>query len=222
MSNKDHSLNNLEEIWNQVPVDYYQKGVETNILQRLWHTKKLKVVLDFIQKAHREPKNILDVGCASGWFLSKIKKKYPASQCSGVDVYKKSIDHGKKLYKNLNFMLSDAHHLPFPDKSYDVVICAEVLEHVVNPEKVLEEIRRVLMSDGIAVIEMDTGNFLFQLIWHWWTHIRHGVWKDSHIHIFNTVKLEKLIQKSGFIIKDKKFFNASMAVAFLLKKGENY
>lgn len=222
-SKKIHdSEKELEEIWHQVPVNYYQKGIKENILQRMWHTQKLKIVLDFIGSANREPKNILDVGCASGWFLSKIKEKYPKSKCSGVDVYKKSIEYGKKLYTSLDLQYADAHRLPFPDKSYDVIICTEVLEHVVEPKKVLEEIRRVLASDGIAIIEMDTGNFLFRLIWHWWTHLRQGVWRDSHIHIFNIEKLEDLIQKSGFLIKKKKLFNATMAVAFLLKKGKNY
>lgn len=222
-SKKIHDLEKeLEEIWHQVPVDYYQKGVEKNILQHMWHTKKLKIILDLIHSADTTPKDILDVGCASGWFLSKIKEEYPKAKCSGVDVYKRSIEYGKKLYTSLHLYYADAHRLPFPDKSFDTVICTEVLEHVVDPKKVLEEIKRVLTSDGIAIIEMDTGNFLFRLIWHWWTHVRNGVWRDSHIHFFDTNKLENLIQKTGFSIKSKKLFNATMAVAFLLKKGEKY
>ncbi len=218
-----NSKKELEEIWHQVPPDYYQNGISKNLLQRIWHTKKLKTVLSLIEGTHIYPKNILDVGCASGWFLSKVKLQYPKSKCIGVDIYKKAIDYGKKRYKSLKLIHSDGHNLPFADKSFDLVICTEVLEHVEFPEKVLQEIGRVLNPNGIAVVEMDSGNFLFKTIWHWWTNMRHGVWRDSHIHTFNTENLEKVIRTNGFSIVHKKIFNFTMAVSFLLKrKGEKY
>lgn len=208
----------LEEIWHQVPPDYYQKGVEKNVLQRLWHKGKLHAVNLLIEEVDVEPRDILDVGCASGWFLSEIAKNYPLAKCTGVDAYKKSIDYGTKQYKNLTLLTIDAHKLPFAKASFDIVICAEVLEHVEHPEIVLSEIKRVLKKDGAAIIEMDTGNVFFQIAWYWWTNMRKGVWKDAHIHAFNTRKLERMIKQTGFIIQKKKIFNKTMAVAFLLKK----
>lgn len=208
----------LEEIWNQVPPDYYQNGVSKNLLQRIWHTMKLKTALELIDNSGTKPKNILDVGCASGWMLSKISEKYPKAQCTGIDVYKKAIEYGQKLYKNLRLISVDAHKLPFKDKFFDLVICTELLEHVENPQKVLSEIKRILVPNGIAIIEMDSGNFLFQMVWHLWTNVRNGVWRDSHIHTFNTKILESMIQDSGFVITQKKVFNVTMAVVFLLGK----
>lgn len=209
-----HFHKGLEEIWHQVPPDYYQNGVSRNMLQRMWHSGKVKAVLDLIDI---KPKNILDIGCASGWFLSQIAKHYTDAICSGIDVYKKAIDHGAKQYKHLRLIYGDAHALPFNNNSFDLVVCAEVLEHVLKPEQVLDEIKRVLRKDGTAIIEMDTGNYLFKLAWYWWTHVRHGVWKDSHIHAFNTKKLEQMIKKKGFLITKKMIFNNTMAVAFRLK-----
>lgn len=213
-----HSSKELEEIWHQVPLDYYQKGVRKNILQRLWHTGKLKTVIGLAEKTKIFPKNILDVGCASGWFLSKIHSKYPKSNCIGVDVYKEAIYYGKRRYKNLKLLHADVHKIPFKNNHFDIVICTEVLEHVVSPENVLREIRRVLARDGIAIIEMDTGNFLFKAAWYWWTNLRRGVWRDSHIHAFDAAKLEKMIINNGFSIIKRKIFNFTMAVAFLVKK----
>lgn len=208
----------LEDIWHQVPQDYYQKGIEKNLLQRIWHRGKFNAIISLIDK---EPNNILDVGCASGWFLYKIASRYPKAKCTGIDIYKKAIDYGKKRYKSLNLIYADAHNVPFPDNSFNAVICTEVLEHVVDPGKIIREIKRVLKPEGIAIIEMDTGNILFRIVWYWWTHLRNGVWKDSHIHVFNTNKLESLIIKNGFIITKKKLFNFSMAVSFQLKKNKD-
>lgn len=202
-------------ILSQVPPDYYQKGYKNSFLQRKWHNGKLKVIIDLIPDS---PGSILDVGSASGWFLSNIKKKFPKSKCVGVDKYKEAIIFGNKKYKNLNLVFGDAQNLPFKDNSFDLVICAEVLEHVNNPSKVLSEIYRVLTPGGLAVIEMDSGNILFKSAWFWWTNIRHGVWEHSHIHSFNTNKLERMIRKSHLKIEKKKIFNFTMAVAFLLKK----
>lgn len=211
--NKAH---NLEYIWEQVPPDYYQKGIEKNFLQRLWHQRKLEAVSELIGDAR--PKSILDVGCASGWFLSQIARRFPKAKYIGVDVYKKAIQYAKEHYPSLKFMVADAHSLPFPANSCDIVICTEVLEHVLKPELVISEIKRILKPNGIAVIEMDTGNILFRTVWYWWTNLRKGVWKDSHLHSFNTEKLGKMINKDGLVISKKKIFNFSMAVAFRLEK----
>lgn len=216
MATDNHT--NLEKIWHQVPVDYYQTGIKNNLPQKIWHTRKLKTVLELIGSSGVKPKNILDVGCASGWILSKISEKYPKVQCTGIDVYKKAIEYGQKLYKNLRLISVDAHKLPFKNKSFDLVICTEVLEHVMSPEKVLKEINRVLRDDGSAIIEIDTGNIPFRLIWYWWTNMRKGVWRNSHVHTFNTKILEDMIKNSGFIITQKKVFNYTMAVAFCLSK----
>jgi ubiquinone/menaquinone biosynthesis C-methylase UbiE len=204
-----------KELLSQVPPDYYQKGIRTNFLQRLWHRGKLNAVLSMIEN---NPTNVLDVGCASGWFLSNLKKKYPNSKCVGVDKYKDAIVYGNKKYKNLKLVYADAHKLPFKSKTFDLVICTEVLEHVEDPKTVVREIERVLVKKGSAVVEMDSGNILFRAAWYWWTNIRRGVWRDSHIHAFNSTKLEKLLKSSKLNIEEKKTFNFTMGVAFLLKK----
>src|SRR5258708_44973 len=219
MNKHTQSEKELEHIWHKVPPNYYQNGVKKNILQRIWHTGKVKNIVQFINSISKTPENILDVGCASGLFLSEISRKFPNAKYTGVDVYEEAITYGKKQYKNLQLVEADGHTLPFVKNSFDVVICNEVLEHVVDPGKVLQEIKRVLSPEGCAIIEMDTGNFLFRFVWYFWTHARHGVWEDAHIQVFNTKILEDLIKKNGFTIIKKKIFNSSMAVVFLLKKS---
>ncbi len=204
----------LNKILKEVPVDYYQKGIDRNPLQRYWHSQKLKIVLDGIKGS---PKSILDVGCASGWFLNELSKHYPRSKCSGIDLYKEAITYGRKRYRHLHLTYGDAHSLPYPAKKFDLIICTEVLEHVIKPQKVLQEIRQVLKPTGTAIIEMDTANWMFTAVWFFWTHVRKGVWKDAHIYHFNERKLETMIKESGFKISQKNHFNFGMAVAFSVK-----
>lgn len=210
-----HTEEELQKIWASVPPDYYQQGVTHNYLQRRWHTGKLSTVLSLIEG---QPKTILDVGSASGWFLSQVHMRHPRAICTGLDVYDKAIEYAKKMYPQLTFILADGHKLPLKANSQELVLCNEVLEHVVDPVVVLEEIKRVMSSNGSAIIEMDSGNWMFQASWYWWTHMRHGVWEDAHIQVFNAKKLEKTILNAGFRITKKKFFNFGMAVAFQVKK----
>lgn len=51
-------------------------------------------------------------------------------------------------------VLGDAHNLPFKDCAFDCVKCTELLEHVENPERVVEDITRVLKPSGTLILSM--------------------------------------------------------------------
>lgn len=206
---------NHTHIIEQVPVDFYQKGVERNLLQRIWHTNKLRVVLSLIDFT---PKKVLDVGCASGWFLSNIAKKFPKASYYGIDVYDKGIAHAKLLYPKMQFRVADAHAIPFPKETFDLIICTEVLEHVDDPREVLLEIRRVLAKNGKVIVELDSGSLLFSIAWYLWRKVYGRVWNDSHLHSFTAEKLEQVTTACGFAILEKRTFNFGMAISFLLGK----
>lgn len=203
------------DIIEQVPINYYQWGVEHNILQKIWHTNKLKTILSLIDF---QPREILDIGCASGWFLSKLAVVFPKAECFGIDIYDKAVQYGKKLYPHITFRQSDAHAVPFKANTFDLIICTEVLEHVGDPKSVLVEIKRLLKKGGFAIIELDSGSVLFSIAWFLWRKFRGGVWSHAHLHSFTVKKLERTILSCGFKIIKKKKFNVGMAMAFLIQK----
>ncbi|HRH24012.1 MAG TPA: class I SAM-dependent methyltransferase [Candidatus Paceibacterota bacterium] len=55
-------------------------------------------------------------------------------------------------------VVGDAHNLPFPDASFDIVVCSEVFEHLTNPPKAAAEMHRVLVPGGMLIL---TTRFLF-------------------------------------------------------------
>jgi ubiquinone/menaquinone biosynthesis C-methylase UbiE len=205
----------MHQVIEQVPVDYYQSGVKKNSLQRLWHMRKLAQVLSHISD---KPKYILDVGCASGWFLSEVAKKHQQASLHGVDIYHKGVEYGKKLYPKLQFQTADAHALPFKDEFFDLVICTEVLEHVEQPQVVLGEMKRVLKKGGQAIIELDSGSVLFSVVWYLWRKFQGKVWNDSHIHSFTVQKLERAIRECDFKLERKSRFHLGMAMVFSIRK----
>ncbi|MDP6642287.1 MAG: class I SAM-dependent methyltransferase [Candidatus Nanoarchaeia archaeon] len=96
--------------------------------------------------------NILDVGCASGYFTVHFKDK--AKNVYGVDIKKDLIDEAKKKYKDINFKLIKSEKLPFKANMFDVVLLLDVLEHVNNDKLMIDEIYRVLKKDGLLILSV--------------------------------------------------------------------
>lgn len=208
------TVRELKDIWVQVPPDYYERGIASNLFQKAWHNRKWRLIERILNNSY---KNILDVGCASGWLTARLVKIFPKAKVIGLDVSSLMIDYGKKIYPEIEFVCADAHQLPFPDGSFDLIVCTETLEHVVNPLNVLSEIKRCLSSNGEAIISMDSGTLLFKIVWALWKKVKGRVWNDAHLHKFNKKKLENLIKKAGFKIEDELDSHWGMAVTFKLK-----
>lgn len=205
------SQKKLQSIWAQVPANYYDLGIAKNPLQRAWHTQKISQVAKLLPK---DPKKVLDVGCSSGVLTAEIAKALPQSKVTGLDSYRKAIVFAQTKYPHIAFIVGDAHKLPFKNKVFDLVICTETLEHLVDPAKALGQIRRVLVPRGCAIISMDSGSLLFKIIWFFWTKTRGRVWRDAHLHEFNAKILEDLIKNAGFKITKKTTSHLGMAVTF--------
>jgi ubiquinone/menaquinone biosynthesis C-methylase UbiE len=99
-------------------------------------------------------KKILDVGCGTGDLLNYLAKKNKESLLWGVDISDKNIKRANKNKhsKREKFTKLDANTLPFKDNFFDEIYCYEVLEHVKNLDKVLDEIKRVLKNKGKFIL----------------------------------------------------------------------
>lgn len=97
-------------------------------------------------------KVVLDIAAGSGYGTNILAQK--AKKAYGVDVSPDAIKYAQENYgaKNIEFLVGDAEEIPLPDKSVDLVITFETIEHVKNYKKFLSEISRVLKEDGLAIV----------------------------------------------------------------------
>jgi len=95
---------------------------------------------------------VLDVGSSTGIIDSILAKNF--KKVVGTDIDKSAVAFAKKNFKskNLEFKVEDAMKLSFKNNSFDIVICAQVYEHVPNSAKLFLEIHRVLKKDGICYL----------------------------------------------------------------------
>jgi ubiquinone/menaquinone biosynthesis C-methylase UbiE len=198
-----------------VPADYFSSGIKTNFLQKIWHGRKLKAVTESagIKKANV----LVEVGSADGSFVNSLSRKIQLNKIIAIDPYLPPLIFGKKKFRNIVFVQADAHRLPLKSKSADLITILETLEHVVDPYGTLLELKRIIKKDGSIIVEIDSGSWLFQVIWFFWKKFGKGkVWSGAHLTFFNVGLLEGLFKKSGLKIEEKKLFNWGMGVCYRL------
>ncbi|MDA7717817.1 class I SAM-dependent methyltransferase [Pseudomonadales bacterium] len=88
--------------------------------------------------------NVLDVGCGNQIYKPFIE----FNRYQGIDV--EVSGHNKNLMKVDRYF--DGENIPFSDCLFDLVLCSEVLEHVLNPEKLVSEMKRVVKDGGLILI----------------------------------------------------------------------
>jgi len=100
-------------------------------------------------------KIVLDAGSGSGYGTHILASQGSAKHVIGVDFSKKAINYSIKKYgkRNIIFNVDDIEILStIKDKSIDVIINFEVIEHLKYPEKFLSQTKRVIKDKGIVII----------------------------------------------------------------------
>jgi ubiquinone/menaquinone biosynthesis C-methylase UbiE len=112
-----------------------------------------EVIIDLSSHVNFQGKNILDVGSGYGGFSLVIASKLP-KQVVGLEYdwqriflscSRQKMDHPENP---LQFVQASGQDIPFPEGSFDIVICNNVLEHVKDHRLLISEIERVLTPGG--------------------------------------------------------------------------
>lgn len=138
---------------------------------------------------------ILDIGCGEKLIKNKITDN---CEYVGLDYYKTATE----WYESTPEVFGDAHTLSFPDKSFDCVLLLDVMEHLPDPGKCLDEVNRVLSDTGIFIIFVP---FLYPI-------------HDSPLDFrrWTIYGLRQLTDKHGFTISEEKHDGNILETAGLL------
>lgn len=131
--------------------------------------------------------DIVDVGCSGGSLLEMIGKKYSPKSITGYDWSKKTIEIAKKFSPSPNYVHFDVLK-DESKKTFDIVICTEVLEHLLDPEKAINNLLLMTRKGGFICISLPDGR------------------KDTfhgHIHFWSPESFRLFIEKSTPKINSK-------------------
>lgn len=125
----------------------------------------------------------VDIGCSSGFITTELADLF--LQTIGIEYDAIALRQAYRLVKpSLRFARGDAMHLPIASNSVDVIICAQVYEHVPSDEKMVAEMERVLKPGGLVFFSGP--NWLFPIEPHYFIPFLHWMpepWADKILQI---------------------------------------
>ena len=204
----------LLEIHEDVPADHYDVGIKRNLFQKYWHGRRFKELLSLINFVEGP---VLDVGCHSGTFTSKILTKIGSQEIYGIDISKEAIKLAQKRLPHGHFQTGNAEKLPYRENFFAAAFCLEMLEHVDNPIAVLAEIERVLKKGAYLYILVPSESKLFKFVWFLWT-MYYSHWRHAHVQSYHKNILEQIVKKIGFKLIKVKTFNLGMLRLIICQK----
>jgi len=148
----------------------------------------------------RPPGRILDLGCSSGLLSERLRAM--GHHVTGVDLNEIAGVEGRTdaFYRaDLNEGVPSE-----VGTGFDMVLAADVLEHLVNPGALMRQVRTLLAPEGTAI-------FCVPNIAHWYPRFRstlgmfdydqRGILDSTHLRFFTRRSIRKLIERQGFVVR---------------------
>lgn len=136
-------------------------------------------------------KKILDIGCATGLFLSYMKKL--GWETFGVEICKSAAEYGN-TNRGLNIYTGTLDTAGYPDDYFDIIHFSHVIEHINNPNIFIEDIYRVLKPGGLIYCITPNINGLQAKLFkeNWRSAIA------DHMILYSVKTLKHILKKHGF------------------------
>ncbi len=202
-----------DEMARYYPSDYiaYYRAIEDepSFLRRLDRRYGLHKRCREVIRRVGGPGHLLDVGCATGVFLDGMRQR--GWTVAGIEVNAEAARYAQKRL-GLEVFVGELEEAGYPDAGFDVVTLWDVLEHVRDPRRTLEEIARILQPSGLLVLSLPNPDCLearlFGLYWAGWDVPR-------HLYIFSRSVLERLLAEAGFQLQEVSSFTGRYYVLVL-------
>jgi len=94
---------------------------------------------------------LLDVGCGDGDFSVAIKKASKAVDVYGIEISEEGVNKANTIGVKAFQVDINQQDFPFDNQAFDGVFCGEIIEHLYDPDHLLDEVYRVLKPGGICV-----------------------------------------------------------------------
>ncbi len=169
-------------------------------------------------RLHTRPprKRLLDIGCGEGIVAAYLRDTLGFREAHGVEIAPGACERAAARGVVARALNLDSGPLPFADGFFDAILCSEVIEHVIDTDHLLEEIRRTLKPGGVAAITTPNlagwiNRAALAIGWQPFSYdvsLRHKVGRprfgsaetSGHLHMFTHRALKELLRAHGFEI----------------------
>lgn len=151
---------------------------------------------------------IMEIGCSSGFLIRDMVKEFPDAVIVGADVVKEPLYRLAKDLPGIPLIQFDLLQCPLPEKSVDVLIMINVLEHIEDDLNALKRAYTLLKPSGLLIIEVPAGSYLYD-----------GYDAElQHFRRYSSFELSDKLMKAGFNISRKSHLGFLLFPAFAVVK----
>lgn len=163
------------------------------------------------------PCRVLDIGCGTGLFATRIKTALPNAQVWGVDLVSEMLARGAPRWRYLADTVQpiqgDSERLPFASDSFDFVTCANSFHHYPHQDRAVAEMQRVLRPGGRLLI-IDGYR---DAPWGWFIYDVCVAFREGDVHHASAARFRDLMTRAGFQAIAQKVHRG--LAPFLLSEG---
>jgi 2-polyprenyl-3-methyl-5-hydroxy-6-metoxy-1,4-benzoquinol methylase len=169
-----------------------------SLYHKIYHYQKNQGVIDLIPN---NTKKILDLGCGTGVIANFIDKNVVIH---GITISEQEYKIAKD---NLNkvFVFNLENGLPDEiDCDYDLVIASHILEHIAYPDKLLQDIKKVLNTNGKLIVALPNimhYSYRLKLMIGNFNYTETGVMDQTHLRWYTFYSAKKLLSNHGFHVE---------------------
>lgn len=160
------------------------------------------------RSARAAPPVILEVGCSSGYFLDELRTALPDARIVGADYTLGTLQKLGQRLRDVPLLHFDLTQCPLRDRSVDVVVLLNVLEHIEDDETAIAHVHRILRPGGSAIIEVPAGSELYDSY-------DRGL---MHFRRYDMADLEAKLRAAGLTIAERSHLGFLLFPAFWLTK----
>lgn len=144
---------------------------------------------------------VLDIGCGTGALGEKLKQK----ECivHGVEYSEESAKIANSRIDKV-IVLNIEKEIPRLKSEYDVIIFADVLEHLRNPEEVLKKYSQFLKENGLVIISLpNIANWSIRtkLLFGKFNYTKTGILDETHLHFYTIKTAKKMVENVGLQVQ---------------------
>ncbi len=156
-------------------------------------------------------KRVLELGCAEGAFAATVKERTGA-ELWGIEFNSQVAERARTVVDHVLIGDADERIAELPDSYFDVVICNDVLEHLVDPSRTLMHLRRKLRFEGVVVASIPNIRYapaLSKIVFRKdFPKDDEGIFDRTHLHFFTRRSIVRTFEEAGFTLRRINGINA--------------
>lgn len=155
--------------------------------RHFWFRSRIRLIVHALRKHCAGMGAFLEIGCGTGMVLQAIHAAFPRSAVSGSELFVEGLDVARGRLPDACLMQMDATRIPYADE-FDAIGAFDVLEHIEDDGRVLDEIHRALHPSGTVILTVP------QHPWLW----SHQDEMAHHVRRYRRGELEARLHRHGF------------------------